>query len=112
MAAAVRPRSSEIKSPAGMGARPEVFPGGAFINFPNSELSEVVKLYADLTGRQLDRTQQLPFSNAKLNFTTQTALSKEECVYALETLLTWHGLQIVPVGGDTFQIAQRADASH
>jgi len=103
-AATVRPRSSEIKSPAGMGSRPGVFPGGAFINLPDSQLGDVVKLYADVTGRELDRTQQLPPLNGKVNFTIQTALRNEECAYALDTLLRWKGLEIVPVGIDSFKV--------
>ena len=87
-----------------MGSRPGVFPGGAFINLPNSQLGDVVKLYADVTGRELDRTQQLPPLNGKVNFTTQTALSNEECAYALDTLLRWNGLEIVPVGIDSFKV--------
>jgi mono/diheme cytochrome c family protein len=103
-AASVRPHSSEIKALAGKRSRPEVFPGGVFINFPNTQLTEVVKLYADLTGRELDRTGQLPVQDLKVTFTTQTALSTAECVYALETLLRWHGLKVVPMGGVSFKV--------
>lgn len=103
-AAAVRPRSSEIKSRVRDNGQPDLFPGGAFINFPNNELSEVVKLYANLTGRVLDGTRPLPPSNSTVNFTTQTALSREECAFALETLLAWHGLKFVPVGSNFFKV--------
>ncbi|MBI3850929.1 MAG: c-type cytochrome [Verrucomicrobia bacterium] len=102
--AAVKPRFSEIRSLARDNSRPGLFPGGVFINLPNTELSRMVKLYADLTGRRLDRTRQLPSSNDPVNFTTQTALSQEECAYALETLLSWHGLKVVPVGSDEIKV--------
>ncbi len=99
----VRLLSPEIKYPASDNGRPELFPGGAIINFPNTELSQVMKLYADLTGRKLDRTQHLPLLNGTVKFTTQTALSKEECIWALETLFRWHGVKVVPVGSDSFK---------
>jgi mono/diheme cytochrome c family protein len=100
-ASAVQPRSSQIKSPTENNL-PDLFPGGAFINFPNTDLRQVVTFYVELTGRTLDQTQILPDDRA-VNFTTQTALSKEECVYALDVLLNWHGLKVVPVGHDAIK---------
>lgn len=76
--------------------------GGVFINLANAGPREVVNLYAELTGRILDPLPRLP-SNRGIDFTTQTALSREECAYALETLLNWQGLKIVPVGGRSFK---------
>lgn len=108
----VRPLSSEFKSSAGERGRPELFPGGAIINLPSTELSQVVKLHGDLTGRVLDRTQQPPPLDGNVNFTTQTALSQEECAYALETLLRWQGLKLVPVGSDAFKFDQVSDVRH
>jgi hypothetical protein len=90
--------------------QPDLFPGGAFINFPNTELSEVVKLYADLTGRVLDETRPFPPSNSTVNFTTQTALSKEECAYALETLLRWQGLKVVPMANGSVKVEPISEA--
>jgi len=97
---AIKPCSSGIKSLAGDNDRQGLFPGGVFVNFPNTDLSQVVKFYEDLTGRVLDPAQHLPPSQGTVNFTTQTALSPEECAYALETLLNWHGLKVVPAGSD------------
>ena len=99
-----QPLFSEFKASAGEPGRPGLFPKGAIINFPNTELSQVVKLYADLTGRALDRTQQPPSLNGTVNFTTQTALTKEECAYGLETLLALQGFKIVPAGRASFRL--------
>jgi mono/diheme cytochrome c family protein len=93
----VRPCSAEIVSSARDIGRAELFPGGAFINFPNTDLSQVAKLYADLTGRPRDQALSLP-SNRTVKFTTQTALSREECAYALESLFRWQGIELGPVG--------------
>jgi hypothetical protein len=77
--------------------------GGVFINLPNADLRKVVNLYAELTGRVLEQSQRVPL-NRTINLTTQTALNLHECSYALETLLNWHGLKVVPTGGDSFQV--------
>jgi hypothetical protein len=103
--------ASKLKSSPFAYGRPGLFPEGTFINFPNTDLSQVIKLYADLTGRKLDQTQHLPPLKGTVNFTTQTALSAEECVYALETLLAWHGLKVVPVGNGAFKFELRSDSS-
>ena len=109
-APAVRPLSSEIKSPARDIGQPELFPGRAIINFPDTELSQLVKHYADLTGRELDSTQHLPQSIGTVKFTTQTALNNEECAYALETLLSWRGFKVISVGTDCFKVILVSDA--
>ncbi len=90
----VRPRSSELTSPPGGKNRSALFLGGAFINFPDTEVKEVLRFYADLTGHPLDQTQGLPLTHT-INFTTQTPLNPEECAYALETLIGWQRLNSV-----------------
>jgi mono/diheme cytochrome c family protein len=91
------PHSSSIGSMAGGHEQGVLFPGGAFINFPHTDLRQVVKLYSDFTGLPLDQTQPIP-SNCTVKFTTQTALNREECAYALETLIRWQGVKLAPLG--------------
>ena len=93
-----RPCSVKIKTLTGFDKYRERFPGGVFINLPNAELNQAASLYTALTGRVLCSAEGLP-SNRLITLTTQSALSLEEGAYALETLFSWHGLQIVPVGG-------------
>lgn len=93
----INPRSSQIVSMEGDSNRSALFRGGAFINFSDAEMSEVVKFDVGLTGRSLDQTQPLP-SNRIVKFTSQSALTKEECTYALETVIGLQGVQLVPVG--------------
>jgi hypothetical protein len=100
----VKPHSSKIKSLAIENDRPAPFPGGAFINLPNAELSRVVELYTDLTGRSLDQTHRLQ-SIRGVSLTTQTPLRVEECAYALETLLSWQGLKVVSADGADYKFA-------
>jgi len=97
----IKPGSSGIKSLTSDNDRQGRFPGGVFVNLSNADLSQVVQLYSELTGRKLE---QLPPQNRKVTFTTQTALSTTECAYALETLLIWNGVKVVPEGGSASKL--------
>jgi mono/diheme cytochrome c family protein len=101
-AGAPKPHTPEIKSLTWNNNRSELFPRGAFINFPNTDLGQFIQFYAELTGRTLDPTQTQP-SNQAVNFTTQTALSADECLYAFDVLLGWHGLKATPTVGDSIK---------
>ena len=72
------------------------------INFSGAPLGAVLMIYAELLGGKLDRTTPLP-RDGKVSFKMQTALSKEECLYALETLVGWHGIKLVSTGTGLFK---------
>jgi hypothetical protein len=55
-----------------------------------------------MLGRKLDHSQRLP-AGGTITFTTVTPIAKEEGVYALETLVRWSGIKLVPVGEDGLQ---------
>jgi hypothetical protein len=93
---------SETNTPAaspGTGNTGEepLLPG--MIDFRNADLAQVVDIYAMMLHRQFDHSKRLPVSGT-ICLTTQTSLTKEEGVYALETLLLWSGLKMVQVGED------------
>jgi len=102
-AAIVKPRSSEIKSSSQEGAGPELFPPGA-MNFSHAELSQMTAIYAGLIGRKLDRSQQPQKPTLPINLKNHTPLTKAEGIYALETLFSWQGVKVVPVGNDSCKI--------
>jgi hypothetical protein len=116
-AALVRPHSSEIKSatdagptaPAGdnqLLARQSPddnnIPPGV-IHFVNVDLLDVATLYAELLGRKLDRTPPYPV-HGLISFKSQTSLTKAEVCYALETLFSWQGAKLVPVGTNLMRL--------
>ena len=103
--AAARQLSAELRSSAQGNEPPGLFPGGAIINLPDSDLREVVDLYAQMTGRSLDPGQPLSSLRAKVHFTTQTPLDTKECIHAFEMLLGLQGLKVVPAGGNAIRIA-------
>ncbi len=86
-----------------------MMPVGA-IYFPDADLNQVAAIYADLIGRKLDQTQRLPQPTLVIKFRNQTLFSKEECVYALDTLFRWQRMMVVPVGDGLAKIIPIADA--
>ena len=74
----------------------ELLPAGA-INFPNTDITQVMEIYAELVGKKLDRSAHYPMVR-RIHFKNQTPLAKEEAVYALDTLFAWNGVKMVPAG--------------
>lgn len=97
--ASVRPHSAEIKSSGTNAAGSEMLSPGT-VDFRSADLRQVEQIYAEMIGRKLDRTEPLPFG-APIYFKTQTPLTKEECIYALDTLLSWRNVKMLLVGDDT-----------
>lgn len=52
-----------------------------------------------MLGRKLDHGERLP-AGGTITFATVTSMTREDAVYALETLLRWSGIKLVPVGED------------
>ena len=84
----VKPRSLEYKIGVGANRPMKSFPGGLYANFPNATRHELDQFYNELTGHARSAMVSAP-SDWTVSFTTQTALTKEECAYALETLAAW-----------------------
>ena len=95
-AASVKPRVSEIK-PSGA-VESEILPPGV-IYFPDTDIAQVLEIYAELCQRKCDRSAPMPPTVGRsIQFRNQTSLSRAEAVYALDTLLGWGGLKMVPSG--------------
>jgi len=82
----------------------EIIPPG-MIDFRGADLNPVMQLYAELLGGKVDRSQfplrlQRKFPNDDqfrqhpVYLLTQTAISKEEAIYAVETLTSWYGVKL------------------
>jgi hypothetical protein len=79
----------------------EMIPAGA-VNFPGTDLTQVLNIYAELKNRTILRTRFLP--SPVVRFKTQCPLTKEELVYALETVLALDGISTVDDGQSFVQI--------
>jgi hypothetical protein len=79
----------------------QLIPAGA-VNFSGAELTQVLEIYAELKGRTILRSQTLPSPTIRLK--NQSPLTREEMVYALETVLAMNGLGTVDDGQAFVQI--------
>lgn len=92
-AAHARPGAPKVDS---SGATTELLPPGA-INFPNTDITQVMQIYAELVGKKLDRSARYPMAGT-IHFKNQTPLTKQEVVYALDMLFAWNGVKMAPLG--------------
>ena len=66
------------------------------IDFPAAPLEQVLEFYAELTGRTVLRPASLPATQITLR--TQTPLTKDEAIQALDTVLALNGITMMNVG--------------
>lgn len=99
--ATLNPHSAEFAATNTSNAKTEIIPSGS-INFTAASLANVLAIYADFLGGKLDRTGP-PLRDGKVIFKMPTALTKEECLYAFETLVGWYGIRVVPAGDGMFK---------
>jgi len=67
------------------------------VKFNNAPLEIVLQMYADYVGKKIVNPQDAP-RNAGITFIQTTPLTKQEICYALETLLAWNNIRLVPEG--------------
>jgi hypothetical protein len=79
----------------------ELIPAGA-VNFPGTDLAQVLNIYAELKNRTILRTRFLP--SPSVRFKNQRPLTREELVYALETVLALNRISTVDDGQAFVQI--------
>jgi len=96
-AATVTPRSAAL-TPSASNPQSEMLPAGAII-FPNTDVAQVIQIYAELVGRKLDQSSPIPLRGT-IQFRSQTPLTRDEARYALDTVLSWAGVKMVPVDPD------------
>jgi hypothetical protein len=79
----------------------ELIPAG-MVNFPGTDLGQVLSIYSELKNRTVLRTRFLP--SPSIRFKNQCPLTREELVYALETVLALNGILPVDDGPSFVQI--------
>jgi len=83
---------------AGAEAKPpeeEIFPAG-LIKFSEADLSQVLEIYQELTGRTVLRPASLPA--AKITIKSQTQLTRTEAIQALDSILSMNQITMIPQG--------------
>lgn len=77
----------------------KLLPKGS-IQLQAASLGQTLELYASLKGKKLDRSD-LPPATTLVSLIQANELTKEECLYAFETLIRWQGCELIFVGADT-----------
>lgn len=78
------------------------------IQFENAVLSQVLELYAEVSGRSVIRGVNLPEIN--VTFSNQTALDRVEVLRALDTVLAAQGIAMVALGQRYVKAVQAKEA--
>jgi general secretion pathway protein D len=73
----------------------EIYPAG-MINFPATDLNQVLQVYGELVGRTVLRPTSLPAPTITLK--TQTPLTKREAIQAFDAVLALNGIAAVNIG--------------
>ncbi len=69
----------------------------SMIRFQEADLSQILELYAELTGRTILKSPQVP-QNVKITVRNQTSLTRQEGIDALNTILGLNQITMVPEG--------------
>ena len=94
--------------PSGTNASPdETLPAGT-INFPATDLNQVLQIYAELVGRTVLRPTSLPAPTITLK--TQTPLTRREAIQAFDAVLALNGIAVVNVGDKFVKVVPTAQA--
>ena len=98
----IKPSTSATNTPP-----EETVPAG-FINFPATDLNQVLKIYAELVNRTVLRPTALPAPTITL--VTQTPLSRKEAKQAFDAVLALNGIAMIDVGEKFVKVVPTAQA--
>lgn len=78
------------------------------MDFRNCEAAQVVRMYAELVGRELENADQAQAMAADvITFRSQTPLTKKEARHAMDTLLAWAGLELIEIGEKSLRVTRK-----
>jgi len=81
--------------------------GAKMMNFQEADLSQILELYAELTGKTLIKSPQVP-QNVKVSLRNQTPLTREEGIDALNTVLGLNQISMVLEGEKFIKVVPQA----
>lgn len=94
-AARLNPQAAQIPPAAKNDPAARIFPRGS-IHWQAVRLSQALPIYAEVLGQKLDPAGlPLRTPDFEISFFNQTALTRAELGYALETLFAWNGVRLV-----------------
>jgi general secretion pathway protein D len=78
------------------------------INFPATDLNQVLQFYGELVGRTVLRPSSLPAPQITLK--TQTPLTRREAIQAFDAVLALNGISVINVGEKFVKVVPAAQA--
>jgi hypothetical protein len=78
-------------------SKSDILPAGT-INFRSIDMSQAALILAELKAQKFDQTGTEGFLSAPVSLRTQTALTKEEAIYAIETVFRLNGVKTLTDG--------------
>ncbi len=78
------------------------------INFPATDLNQVLTVYAELVNRTILRPTSLPAPTITLR--TQTQLTRREAIQALDAVFALNGITVVPMGDKFAKVVPMANS--
>src|SRR5437764_1376270 len=96
---AVKPVNPEV--PADPPAAPPNAPATVRLQFPNSDVVDVLHLYEQLTGKKLVMDN---FVQGKVNIFIAKDVSREEAIKIIEMSMALNGISLVPAGRDIVDV--------
>ena len=97
-----RPGSSQITRGKNSTGKQEVIPAG-MIDFRGATAAQVLSIYTALKSRKPELAGPSP--PIPINLRAETTLTREEALYAMETLFAWQGFKVVPIGEEFLKFA-------
>lgn len=71
------------------------------LDFQNAPLPQVFAVFGELNQKLVVNASEMSSLPVRITFRSNIPLQRSEVVYALETLLLWNGIKIVPIDGKT-----------
>ena len=90
------------QAPADPPAAPPNAPATVRLQFPNSDVVDVLHLYEQLTGKKLVMDN---FVQGKVNIFIAKDVSREEAIKIIEMSMALNGISLVPAGRDRARVA-------
>ncbi|HJY53204.1 MAG TPA: secretin N-terminal domain-containing protein, partial [Candidatus Udaeobacter sp.] len=96
---AVKPVAQQ--APANPPAAPAISPATVRLQFPNSDVVDVLHLYEQLTGKKLVMDN---FVQGKVNIFIAKDVSRDEAIKIIEMSMALNGISLVPAGRDIVDV--------
>jgi general secretion pathway protein D len=89
-------------------ASEEIIPAGT-INFPATDLKDVLQIYSELVNRTLLRPANL--GSPQITLKTQTPLTKKEAIMALDAVFALNGISMINIGDKFVKVVPQAQVN-